>query len=151
MTTFYDVPAADLIDAVAESIEDELDEPAWLEFSKSGSEKEHAPEQDDFWARRAASLLRTVADDGPVGIQRLRTAYGGAKHGSNRYQVRPNRKVDGSGNIIRTALQQLEDAGYVESHEGRGRSVTGEGRALLDETAADLIEELDRPELERYA
>ncbi|PSQ10597.1 30S ribosomal protein S19e, partial [Halobacteriales archaeon QS_7_69_60] len=33
----------------------------------------------------------------------------------------------------------------------RGRTVTGEGRALLDDTAEQLIEELDRPELERYA
>ena len=63
----------------------------------------------------------------------------------------PESKTDGSGNVIRTALQQLEDAGYVQTREGRGRTVTGEGRALLDDTAEQLIEELDRPELERYA
>lgn len=151
MTTFYDVPAEDLVEAVAEKLEDDLEAPSWVEYAKSGPSNELAPEQDDFWARRAASLLRRVADDGPVGVERLRTAYGGAKQGTNRYRVRPSRKVDGSGNIIRTALQQLEEAGYVESHQGRGRTVTGEGRALLDETAAELIEELDRPELERYA
>ena len=151
MTTFYDVPAEDLIEAVAETLEDELDAPEWVEFVTTGESRELPPEQENFWALRAASLLRKVAADGPIGVQRLRTAYGDSKQGTTRYRVRPKRKTDGSGNIIRTALQQLESAGYVETREGHGRQVTGEGRALLDETAADLIEELDRPELERYA
>ncbi len=151
MTTLYDVPAEDLIEAVAEKIESELEEPEWLEFTKTGPAREFPPEQADFWSRRAASLLRKVAVDGPVGVERLRTAYGDATNGSTRYRVRPNHKRDGSGNVIRTALQQLEDAGYIETSEARGRSVSGEGRALLDDTAAEVLEELDRPELERYA
>lgn len=151
MTTLYDVPAEDLIEAVAEEIEGDLEEPEWLQFTKTGTSRELPPEQEDFWSRRAASLLRKVAVDGPVGVERLRSAYGDSTNGSTRYRVRPNHKHDASGNIIRTALQQLEDAGYVETSEKRGRSVSGEGRALLDETASELIEELDRPELERYA
>jgi small subunit ribosomal protein S19e len=151
MTTLYDVPAEELIEAVAETLESDLDEPEWLAFTKTGTGRELPPEQEDFWSRRAASLLRKVAVDGPVGVQRLRTAYGDAANGSTRYRVRPNHKREGSGNVIRTALQQLEEAGYVETSEGRGRTVTGEGRALLDDTAEELIEELDRPELERYA
>ncbi|MES3516610.1 MAG: 30S ribosomal protein S19e [Natronomonas sp.] len=151
MTTLFDVPAEDLIEAVAEEIEDDLEEPEWLEFVKTGTSNELPPENEDFWALRSASLLRKVAVDGPVGVERLRTAYGDSKQGSNRYRVRPNRSTDGSGNVIRTALQQLEAAGYVETHEGRGRSVTGEGRALLDDIAEELIEEIDDPELQRYA
>ena len=151
MTTFYDVPAEELIETVAEEIADELDQPDWVDFAKTGVGRELPPEQEDFWARRAASLLRKVADDGPVGVERLRRAYGDSTNGSTRYRVRPKNKTDGSGNIVRTALQQLEEAGYVETNEGRGRTVTGEGRTLLDETAEELIEELDRPELERYA
>jgi small subunit ribosomal protein S19e len=151
MTTLYDVPAEDLIEAVAEKIESDLEEPEWLEFTTTGTSRELPPEQGDFWSRRAASLLRKVADDGPVGVERLRTAYGDATNGSTRYRVRPNHKRDGSGSIIRTALQQLEEAGYIETSEKRGRTVTGEGKALLDETASEVLEELDRPELERYA
>ncbi len=151
MTTFYDVPAEDLIEAVAEELAAELDAPEWAEYTKTGTSRELPPEQENFWALRAASLLRKVADDGPIGVQRLRTAYGDATQGSTRYRVRPNRKTEGSGNIIRSALQQLEEAGYVNTRDGHGREVTGEGRALLDETAAKLLEELDRPELERYA
>lgn len=151
MTTLYDVPAEDLIDAVADAIAEDLDEPEWVTYAKTGTGRELPPEQEDFWSVRAASLLRKVADDGPVGVERLRTAYGDSANGTTRYRVRPEHTKEGSGNMIRTALQQLEDAGYIQTHEGRGRSVTGEGRALLDETAEELIEELDRPELERYA
>jgi small subunit ribosomal protein S19e len=151
MTTLYDVPADDLIAAVAEKLEDELEQPDWSVIAKTGSGRELPPEQDDFWFVRAASLLRKVAIDGPVGVDRLKTAYGDAKQGSTRYRVRPQMKAFASGKVIRTALQQLEEAGYVQTAEGEGRRVTGEGRALLDSTATEVLEDLDRPELERYA
>lgn len=154
MATLYDVPADELIAAVADTLAsdvDEVTEPDWFEFAKSGVARELAPEQDDFWYVRGASLLRKVATDGPVGVQRLRTVYGDARQGTNRYRVRPNRKRKASGKLIRELLQQLDEAGYVEVAEGEGRQVTAEGRSLLDDTADDVIEELDRPELDRYA
>lgn len=151
MTTLYDVPADALVEAVAAELEDELEAPEWITFVKTGSGRELPPEQEDFWSVRAASLLRKVAIEGPIGVERLRTEYGGAKEGTNRYRVRPPQKTDASGKIIREILQQLEEVGYVQTAEGEGRRVTGEGRALLDDTAEQVIEELDRPELERYA
>jgi small subunit ribosomal protein S19e len=149
MTTFYDVPVDDLIQAVAAELD--LEEPEWAAFAKTGVARELPPEQEDFWNVRAASVLRTVAKDQPVGVERLRTRYGGSKQGSNRYRVRPDTKTQSSGKLIRTILQQLEDAGYVEIAEGEGRRISGEGRALLDNTAEQVLEDLDRPELERYA
>ncbi|WP_247730052.1 30S ribosomal protein S19e [Halovivax limisalsi] len=151
MATMYDVPADDLIEALAADLADDLDEPEWAVFAKSGVSNELPPEQEDFWATRAASLLRKVADTGPVGVERLSTEYGGSKRGSNRYRVAPDKRADGSKNIIRTILQQLEEEGYVETAEGEGRRITAEGRSLLDETAGNVLEDLDRPELERYA
>jgi small subunit ribosomal protein S19e len=153
MATLYDVPTEDLIEALTETLADEdtIEPPEWAEYIKTGVDRELPPEQDDFWSRRAASLLRKIAVDGPVGVSRLRSEYGTSKQGTTRYRVRPNHKVEGSGNIIRTALQQLEDAGYVETSENDGRRVTGDGQSLLDETAGDVLESLDRPELERYA
>jgi small subunit ribosomal protein S19e len=153
MTTLYDAPAEDLIEAVAEKLADEsaIEEPDWLQFTTTGVDRELPPEQEDFWVRRAASLLRKVAIDEPTGVGALRTEYGSAKQGSNRYKVRPRRQSEGSGNIIRTALQQLEEAGYVEVADGEGRVITGEGQALLDETAEEVLEDLDDPELQRYA
>jgi len=153
MTTLYDAPTADVIEALAETLaaENAVEEPSWLQFTTTGHDRELPPEQEDFWPRRAASLLRKVAVDGPVGVGALRSEYGTSKQGSNRYRVRPNHKSEGSGNIIRTALQQLEDAGYVETAEGEGRTVTPAGHSLLDETAADVVESLDDPDLSRYA
>lgn len=153
MTSLYDAPAEELIEALAETLREEsaIEEPDWLQFTKSGVDRELPPEQEAFWERRAASVLRKVAIDGPVGVGSLRTEYGSAKQGTTRYRVRPRTKVDGSGSIIRTILQQLEEAGYVEIGEGEGRKVTSEGHSLLDETAAEVLESIDDPELKRYA
>jgi len=153
MTTVYDVPAEELIEAVIDVLaaEEAVEQPEWIAYTKSGADRELPPEQEQFWTRRAASLLRKVAVDGPVGVGALQTEYGGSKQGSNRYRVRPKHSADGSGNVIRTALQQLEEAGYVETAEGEGRKITSEGQALLDDTAAEVLEDLDDPALERYA
>lgn len=152
MTTLYDAPAEEVIEALTEKFEDEdaIEPPEWAEYVKTGVGRELPPEQEQFWSRRAASLLRKVAINGPVGVGSLKHAYGDAKQGTTRYRVRPRHKSEGSGNIVRTALQQLEEAGYVEQAEGEGRKVTPEGQQLLDETAREVIESLDDPALERY-
>jgi len=151
MVTLYDVPADALIDELADRLADRIEEPAWVNYAKTGSSKELPPQQDDFWAVRAASLLRKVAVDGPVGVDRLSTAYGDRKQGSTRYRVAAKHTEAGSKKIIRTILQQLEDEDLVSTAQGEGRVATPEGQSLLDEVAADVLEDLDRPELEKYA
>ena len=151
MTTFYDVPAEDLYDALADRLAEDLEAPPWATFAKTGVGRELPPEQAEFWERRAASVLKKVAESGPIGVERLRSEYGSTKQGSTRYRTAPPRSSPGSGKIVRTILQQLGEADYVERAEGEGRRVSGEGRALLDEVASEVIDDLDRPELERYA
>ncbi len=151
MATFYDAPVEPLLDALAEDLADRLEQPAWATYAKSGADAELPPEQANFWFRRAASVLRRVADQEPIGVERLSTAYGGTKDGSNRYRVAPSHRTDGSKNVLRTILQQLEEEGFVAVAEGEGRVVTDEGRSYLDQTAAEVLADLDRPELERYA
>jgi small subunit ribosomal protein S19e len=133
MATLYDVPPSALVDAVADRLADEFDEPDWAEFVKTAESKELPPEQEDFWHRRAASVLRKVAVDGPVGVERLSTEYGDSKAGTTRWRVASKRRTD------------------VEDTNGEGRRVTGDGRSLLDDTAGDVLQDLDRPDLERYA
>lgn len=151
MVTIYDVPADALIEAVAARLEDRIDEPDWVEFTKAGSGKELPPEQEDFWYVRSASLLRKVAQNEPVGIERLATEYGSKKRGSNRYSVRPGRHSAGSRKLIRASLQVLEADGLVTTAAGEGRRLSDEGEAFLSEVASEVLADLDRPELERYA
>jgi small subunit ribosomal protein S19e len=151
MVTLYDVPADDLIEAVAAELEDRIEQPAWVSYVKSGPSRELPPQQDDFWYVRAASLLRKLAMDGPKGIDRLSTEYGGKARGTTRYRVSKADSATGSKKIIRTVLQQLEEEGLVTTVKGEGRRITPEGQSFLDSVAGDVLESLDRPELERYA
>ncbi|RLM90379.1 30S ribosomal protein S19e [Halobellus sp. Atlit-38R] len=151
MVSVYDVPADALIEDVADRLSDRIEEPDWIEYAKTGQTRELPPQQDDFWYVRAASLLRKVAKEGPIGVDRLATEYGGRKRGSNRYRVSGNSSGNGSKKIIRKILQQLEDEDLVETAKGQGRRITSEGQSFLDNAASDVLEELDRPELERYA
>ena len=153
MPTVYDVPADALIEALAERLEDRIEEPDWARFTKSSADRELSPEQADFWYTRAASVLRKVAIKGPVGVGTLRTEYGGAVRGSNRYGVSPNSQVDGSGKVIRTILQQLQTEGLVEEAGSAGRQLSPAGQSLVDETAGEVLEAVaeENPELARYA
>lgn len=150
MVTFYDVPADALIQALAGRLEDRLDEPDWMAYAKTSTAKEFPPEQADFWYVRGASILRKVAIEGPIGVSKLATEYGDRAEGTARFETRPGRRVDASRKIIRTLLQQLEDADLILLEEGAGRRITPGGQQLLDEVARAVHEELDRPELERY-
>ncbi|WP_457549848.1 30S ribosomal protein S19e [Archaeoglobus sp.] len=149
MATVYDVPADMLIHRVAERLKEmpEFAPPEWAKFVKTGVHKERAPEQEDWWWIRVASIFRKVYIDGPVGIERLRTAYGGRKNRG----VKPEKFRKGSGSIIRKALQQLEKAGFVTKTK-EGRIVTPKGRSFLDKIAAEIKRELvqEIPELAKY-
>ncbi len=132
MTTVYDIPADQLIRKVAEELKKrpEVTPPAWAAFAKTGVHKEMPPDDPDWWFVRAAAVLRRIYVDGPVGVQRMRTFYGGAKNRGSK----PNAFRRGSGSVLRKSIQQLETAGLV-IHEKTGRRVSPAGRAFLDDIA----------------
>jgi small subunit ribosomal protein S19e len=113
---------------------EEIKPPQWAHFVKTGVHKERPPDQPDWWYIRAASVLRRVYLDGPVGVSRLRTYYGGRQ---NRGQA-PEHFRKGGGKIIRTILQQLERAGLLKRVEKEGRKVTEKGIQLLESIAEEL-------------
>ncbi len=147
MATVYDVPADLLIQRVAEKLKDMVAPPEWAKYVKTGTHKQRAPQQKDWWYYRLASIFRRVYIDGPVGIERLRTYYGGRK----RRGVKPPKFRKGSGAIIRAALHQLEQLGFVKKTR-EGRVVTPMGRSFLDRIAAEIKRELVKeiPELAKY-
>ena len=151
MTTAYDVPADVLIQRLSSYIKENIKEihpPEWAGYVKTGSHAERVPQNPDWWYVRAASLLRKLYTKGPIGVSRLRKEYGGRK----RRGVKPSHFRKAGGNIIRTSLQQLEQAGLVQKNNTQGRIVTGKGRSLLDAMATQIKRELDRerPELRPY-
>ncbi len=135
MTTVYDVPADKLVPLVAAELKGrpELAPPAWAEFAKTGVHKEMPPEDPDWWFTRGAAVLRRVYIDGPVGVERMRTFYGGRKNRGSK----PNRFKKGSGSVIRELLQQLENAGLVVKDKG-GRRASPAGMKFLDGIAHQL-------------
>ncbi len=134
MATVYDVKAEPLIMEVAEELEDKFDAPEWTDFAKTGVHKERTPEQENWYHIRAAAILRKIYLDGPLGVSRLRTIYGGRKNEGHG----PEHHRKASGKVIRTALQNLEEAGYIEEEEGEGRVITDEGKSFLDEKSSEL-------------
>jgi len=151
MPTPYDVPASLLIERLAQYLKDNVDSimpPEWASFVKTGVHKERPPENPDWWYIRCASLLRKIYIKGPIGIERLRSEYGGRKDRG----VRPEHTKKGSGAIIRNALKQLEDANLVKTLAGKGRIITSEGRRLLDLLSTEIKRELEKeiPELKIY-
>lgn len=151
MTTAYDVPADVLINRLSGYMKENIREiqPAdWAGYVKTGSHVERAPQNPDWWYVRSASVIRKLYMKGPVGVSRLRKEYGGRK----RRGVRPAHFAKAGGNILRSILQQLEQAGLAQKDGINGRVVSGKGRSLLDAMSTQIKRDLDRenPELQNY-
>ncbi len=151
MTTAYDVPADVLINRLSGYMKENIREiqPAdWAGYVKTGSHVERVPQNPDWWYVRSASVLRKLYMKGPVGVSRLRKEYGGRK----RRGVRPAHFAKAGGNILRSILQQLEQAGLAQKDGIKGRVVSGKGRSLLDAMSTQIKRDLDRvnPELQNY-
>ena len=132
MAILRDVPANDLIEAIANELKRirDISPPEWAVFVKTGMHKERPPTRPDWWHVRAAAVLKSVERLGPVGVSKLRTKYGGKKNRGHK----PERFYRGSGNIIRKALQQLEKAGLIKKADKgvhKGRIVTPAGKKII--------------------
>lgn len=149
MTTVFDIPANALIAKVAEELknESEIKAPEWSEYVKTGVHKQMPPENPDWWYIRSAAVLRRIYVDGPIGVERMRSVYGGMQDRGSK----PSHFRKGSGSIARKVMQQLEAAGYIEKVTG-GRSVSAKGRKFLDSIAHSLKEEAvkEAPGLAKY-
>jgi small subunit ribosomal protein S19e len=150
MPTVYDIPSNILIRRLAQDLKsrDEIAPPDWAPFVKTGAHKERSPDDADFWFVRCASILRKIYLSGPIGTEKLRIEYGG----KNRRGTKPNKFRKSGGAIIRTALQQLERAGFVKKRGTLGREMTDIGRSYMDKLSAALKMELSEaiPELAKY-
>ena len=156
MTTYYDVPADQLIGGLTERLHayDAIAPPEWAAHVKTGSNRERPPTQIDWWHTRAAAMLRKVGHKGPIGANRIAQEYGGSKNRG----VRKNKSVAGSRSISRRILQQLTESGLVtNSHNTAGTVILGKvltpaGHSLLDDVAHSVRDHAEEryPGLNRY-
>jgi small subunit ribosomal protein S19e len=151
LTTPYDVPPSQFIDRLAKYLRENIDEVQplpWAAFSKTGTHVEKRPQNSDWWYTRSASILRKVYVHGPIGLEKLRSDYGGRKNRGSK----PNHVVKAGGNDIRKVLQQLEKTGLIQIKHSQGRIMSPKGRKLMQEVAGDLSKEIVKtiPELKKY-
>ena len=151
MTTPHDVPASQFIERLAKYVKENVEQvqpPAWAAVAKTGSHVEKQPQDPDWWYTRTASVLRKVYIHGPLGLEKLRSDYGGRKG----FSVRPNHASKAGGSNIRKILQQLEAAALIQTTKPKGRVMSPKGRKLLQEISQDLQKEMVKtiPELKKY-
>ncbi len=104
--------------------------PEWIDLVKSGPQKQRPINDEDFWYKRTASILRQIYIKKIVGVQRLRTKYGGRKD----MGMKPPHFRKSGGKIIRTILQQAEASALLEKSKTKtaGRQLTAKGREFLE-------------------
>jgi small subunit ribosomal protein S19e len=139
----YNINPNELIEKTAIELKKipEIKPPEWAEFVKTGVNKERPPLRTDWWYIRTAAILRSVYVLGPIGVSKLRTKYGSKRNRG----YKPDKTKKSSGNIIRKALQQLSDAGFlIEEKDGvhKGRKITKKGKDFLDNIAKQISPEI---------
>ena len=114
----------------------EFKQQEWSLLVKTSVHRKRPSTEEDFWHKRAASILRQIYVNGVVGVERLRTRYGGKKQRGQR----PPEYRKGGGKIIRVILQQAESYGLVEKVKEKksGRKLTKEGTEFMEKLAGDL-------------
>ncbi len=121
-----------MLESLAEELKklDEIKPPTWTIFVKTGHFKQRPPVRQDWWYIRAAAVFNSINRLGPVGVQKLRTKYGGRKRRGHKSE----HFYKGSGSIVRKILQQLEKAGLIkQAQKGvhKGRILTPKGKSFL--------------------
>jgi len=134
MPTIYELSANEYNQKLAEALKKipDFEQPEWSLYVKTGVAKKRPPQEEDFWHKRAASILRQAYVQKTIGVNRLKTRYGSKKNRG----MKPERFRKASGKMIRTILQQAEVAGLLEKTKeiGRraGRKLTDKGKELME-------------------
>jgi small subunit ribosomal protein S19e len=108
--------------------------PEWVDIVKTGTHKELAPFDEDWFYVRCAALARHLYVRSPVGVGTVRKIFGGLK----RNGTTPAHFSVGSGSVARRAIQSLEGLKILEKDPSGGRRLSSQGRRDLDRIAAQI-------------
>ena len=138
MANIYEIDAHEYNKKLAEALKkiEEFKTPEWAEFVKTGPSKKRPYDDEDFWQKRAASILRQIYKKKVLGVNKLRTKYGSKKDRG----MKPEKFKKAGGKIIRTILQQSDAAGFTEIAKAvigvrdrkPGRKLTEKGKEFLE-------------------
>jgi len=113
-----------------------LEVPTWADIVKTGSYKELAPYDPDWYYVRAAAVARHIYLRKDVGVGALRKLFGGAKSRGNR----PSHHAVASASVQRKICQSLEKIGVLEQTDNGGRRISQDGQRDLDRIATAVVE-----------
>ncbi|KAI9018089.1 40S ribosomal protein S19-A [Phycomyces blakesleeanus] len=135
--TVKDVNAHEFIKAYSAYLKrtGKLEVPKFVDIVKTGSYKELAPYDPDWYYVRAASVARHIYIRKSVGVGALNKVHGGRINRG----FRPSHHVEASGSVNRKVLQSLEKIGVLEQDKKGGRRITQDGQRDLDRIAMTLV------------
>jgi small subunit ribosomal protein S19e len=113
-----------------------LEVPKWVDLVKTGTNRELAPYDPDWFYVRAASIARHVYLRKGTGVGGLKKKYGGAIDRG----TRPSHHRDSSGSIARKVMQALEKISVLEMDPKGGRKISPDGQKDLDRIAQQIVE-----------
>ncbi|KAG5654264.1 hypothetical protein H0H81_005510 [Sphagnurus paluster] len=133
-----DISAEAFITAYASHLKrsGKLEVPVWVDLVKTGSFKELAPYDPDWYYVRAAAVARHIYLRKDVGIGALTKLHGGR----NRRGNRPSHHADSSASVQRKICQSLEKIGVLEQTDNGGRRISQDGQRDLDRIATAVVE-----------
>ncbi|KAL3525876.1 hypothetical protein ACH5RR_014248 [Cinchona calisaya] len=135
--TVKEVSPHDFVKAYASHLRrsGKMELPQWVDIVKTGTLKELAPYDPDWYYIRAASMARKIYLRGGVGVGAFRRIYGGSKRNGSR----PPHFGKSSGAIARHILQQLQKMNMVDMDPKGGRRITSSGQRDLDQVAGRIV------------
>mmetsp|Transcript_66965 Transcript_66965/g.134994 ORF Transcript_66965/g.134994 Transcript_66965/m.134994 type:complete len:160 (+) Transcript_66965:52-531(+) len=134
--TVRDVAPADFIAAYALHLKnsDKFELPKWTDVVKTGTHKELAPYDPDWYYTRAAAIARKVYLQPGLGVGALQRKFGGSRNRGTRTFTFQK----AAGGVIRSILKQLEEIKVVEISEKGGRTISRVGQQDLDRIAGQV-------------
>ncbi|WVO13092.1 hypothetical protein L204_100703 [Cryptococcus depauperatus] len=133
-----DISAEDFIKAYSSHLKrsGKLEIPTWVDVVKTGSQKELAPYDPDWFYVRAAAVARHIYLRKHMGVGALAKLHGS----KNRRGTRPSHHRDSSTGVQRTVVQSLEKIGVLEAATDGGRKISQDGMRDLDRIATAVLE-----------